>query len=398
MRRGRARTRGAGLAHLAATLASLAAVCFPLLLAAPAHANVEEFSTFDIGLQEHDDESTLDHYLTRFPRAWSDAWDHSTAGLRTSQGCLTSGEWFIDTDLRARAPLGQKAWLGIDYFQSDSDLLHTDHLDLSFHFPMRGGAAFAMFRPSPEKTSQDFAIGWEAGADTTAFQMRATWTLEDVFNNFWAFRQTQVGGLSEPYSRRPYEPALFLAARGDHWRVETAGKWLTPSSKRVASLSAEPISDDELWGAAGHVRAEGTLGSLTLELRSDHRQARSRVQPIDAGVTPDLDWRRQWSGEIHLRDQLAPGTSVETWWFYESRFERRGLPVLQGEIGVLDRMIGLELLHEFGSRFTARAGGMFDRIGVGRSNWPDFSWGTRNESRAYLGLAARFGRVLVSGT
>ena len=87
--------------------------------------------------------------------------------------------------------------------------------------------AFAMFRPSSEKASQDFALGWETGADTSAFQLRATWTIEDVFNNFWAFRQTQVGGLSEPYERRPYEPALLLAVRRPGWRIEAGGKWLT---------------------------------------------------------------------------------------------------------------------------------------------------------------------------
>lgn len=394
MRRCGAATWKARLAIPAATLVMLFA-----LRATPARADVEEFSTFDIGPQEHDDESVFDHYLTRFPRAWSDAWEHSTAGLRTSQGCLTSGQWFIDTDLRARAPLGDRAWLGIDYFQSDSDILHTDHLDLSFHFPMPGGAAFAMFRPSPNKTSQDFALGWETGADTSAFQMRATWTLEDVFNEFWSFRQTQVGALSEPYSRRPYEPAIFLAVRNPRWRVEAGGKWLTPSTKRISDVNTLlPISNEDLWGAAGHLGGEASLGALTLEVRTDHRQARRRVEPIDASVTEDLNWRRQWSSEVHLRATVDPRTSVEAWWMYESRFQRRGRPALESQLGVLDRMVGLELLRQVGSRVTARAGGMYERVGVGRTDWPDFSWGTRTESRAYLGLAARFGRVLVSGT
>ena len=147
-----------------------------------------------------------------------------------------------------------------------------------------------------------------------------------------------------------------------------------------------------------HARAEASVGAFALELRGDLRQARGHVEPLAASVTEDLNWRRLWSSEAHLHAALDDRTSVEAWFLYESRFQRRGLPAFQTQIGVLDRMLGLEILHQFGPRFTTRTGVMHDRIGVGRTNWPDFSWGTRKESRAYIGLAARFGRVLVSGT
>lgn len=377
---------------------AIAAAARILLAAAPAGANVEEFSTFDIGLQEHDDESTLDHFLTRFPLAWSDAWAHSTAGIRTSQGCLTSGEWFIDTDFRARAALGRRAWLGIDYFQSDSDILSTDHLDLSFHFPVAVGAATAMFRPSPNKASQDFAIGWEAGADTSTFQLRATWTLEDVFNNFWAFRQTQVGGFGEPYERRPYEPAVAFAVRQPAWWVKTNAKWLTPSTKRIVDLArGVPLEKRDLWGTAGHADAGVTLGAWTLEARSDERQALGRDESLDPSVIDDTNWRRQWSVEGAIRTTELAKTSIEARYVYQWRVQREGPAGGQGFLGVQDRMVNLEVLRELTPRFRLRLGGLFDRIGVARTNWPDFSWGTRNESRAYVGLQARFGRVWVAG-
>ena len=77
----------------------------------PAFAGTEQFSTFDVEAQEEDDESLLDHLLTRPPRAWRDEWEHSTQAVRTSQGCLTSGQWFIDTQLKLSAPLGERARL-----------------------------------------------------------------------------------------------------------------------------------------------------------------------------------------------------------------------------------------------------------------------------------------------
>ena len=45
-----------------------------------------------------------------------------------------------------------------------------------------------------------------------------------------------------------------------------------------------------------------------------------------------------------------------------------------------------------------RLGGLFDRASVSKSSDTGYtSHGTRNESRAYFGLVARFGRVSLSG-
>ena len=45
-----------------------------------------------------------------------------------------------------------------------------------------------------------------------------------------------------------------------------------------------------------------------------------------------------------------------------------------------------------------RFGLLHNRIGITRQGLiPDFTWGTRKESRAFIGLQARFGRVRVAG-
>ena len=74
-----------------------------------AHAAAEVFTSFDVQFQEEDDESLLDHFLTRAPREWRYEWERSPSAIRTSQGCLTSGQWFIDTDLKLVTALGDKA-------------------------------------------------------------------------------------------------------------------------------------------------------------------------------------------------------------------------------------------------------------------------------------------------
>jgi hypothetical protein len=377
------------------------AVLVLLFAAAPrARAGTEQFSTFTVVGQEQDDESLLDHYLTRSPLAWEAEWSGAPLAIRTSQGCLTSGQWFMDTDIKLRASMGDRAWLGVHFDQSESDILSYDYLDLEGNFPLPVGTLTAMFRPLHDKARQDFGLSWTIGADTSAYQLRATFTFEDIFNNFWAFRQTQVGGLGEPYSKRPYEPALRFRTRHHRWRAEVAGQWLTSSSKEVVDLATvSPLLDRELWGVEGHAIAEIDLAGTTIELRGANRQARDRDLPIDASAIAQLGFRRQWSAEFAARRfiALARGTTVEARYVYQGRTEYGGAPAAQSVFHGDDRMVNLDASVTLSQRFIFRAGGLFDRAGVGKYNQPAFTFGTRNESRAYLGLIARFGKVSVQG-
>jgi len=370
-----------------------------LSLSAPIRASVEEFSTFGIAPQERDDESLFDHFLTRMPRAWRDEWSRAPGGFRTSQGCLTSGRWFVDTDFKARASLGKQAWLGVALRESESDVLDFRHLDLSFHFPQSVGALFAAYRPDPVKAAQDFAIGWEAGADTGAVHFSATWTIEDIFNHFAGFRQAQVDDRMEPYERRPYEPALALAVRRPDWRLELGGKWLTPSRQKISDIASQQLLfERELWGVAANAAAERRLGALTLEVRSDHRQAEGRERRLDRPLAPLAHYRRQWSVEAATRLDLARSrTGIEWRYLYQSRTEFAGRVPTAVYLQVDDRFFNLDLIREFAPWVSARVGGSYARLGVARANFTDYNYGTRSESRLYVGLAVRFGRVRIAG-
>src|SRR5262249_13036842 len=120
-----------------------------LLLGGPrvGRAGTEEFSTFSVEAQEEDDESLIDHLLARLPREWEREWEHAPLAVRTSQACLTSGQWLDQTELKLRAPMGQRAWFGLDLAQEQDDVVDYQYLDFSFHFPTRFGTAVGMFRP-----------------------------------------------------------------------------------------------------------------------------------------------------------------------------------------------------------------------------------------------------------
>jgi hypothetical protein len=374
------------------------------LLALAAHppravAGTEEWSTFDPEAQESDDESTIDHFLTRPQRAWRDEWERSSQAFRTSQGCLTSGQWFIRSDLKLRTALGNRAEFRLLLRQSETDAESFNYTDLQFRFPTHWGTPGAWFRPIYDKSRQDFSLTWDVGADTTAEQLQLAFTIEDVFNNLWAFRQTQVGGLSEPYERRPYEPGVRWVSRHDRLRAEVAGRWLTPSRKRVIDY-AQPVPDrvQTIWGTIGEASFELRLAGLECDLSADNQQAFSTDAPVD-GSSPVLgNFRRRWTLEAALRGTVTPTLVAELRYLYQERDALRGTLYGPSQFGALDRVVQGELRWQLRPAVAGRAGGMFDRVNVGESGpYHPFSYGTRNESRAYLGLDLRFGKVTVAG-
>jgi hypothetical protein len=369
-----------------------------LLLAAagPALGGTEEFSTFDVAGQEEDDESLLDHFMTRPPRDWRDEWERAPQAIRTSQGCLTSGQWFIDTDLKVRSALGRRARFGLSLRQSESDAASYDYLDFSFQFPTRFGTPGTMFRPLHDKSRQDFALTWEAGSDTSRYQVQTAFTIEDMLNNLWAFRQTRVGEQSEPYLRHPYEPGLSIATRHDHWRAELKGRYLTPSRKQVIGSSGSPRVAT-LWGTAGQASLEFRALGFEWETRGNNQQTLSTDQPVDLSRDDSHNFRRLWWVETALRRRVTRRLRAEACWLYQDRTQHFGPPVGPGLFRGIDRLLAAETRIEITPALTGRIGALYDRITIAQRGVPRFTYGTRIESRAYLGLIARFGRVSLSG-
>jgi len=384
----------AHLFALALALALLPAACPP-----PAGASTEEFSSFDVERPEEDDESILDRLLTRPPAEWRDEWARAPQAFRTSQGCFTSGQWYTDNQLKLVSPLGQRARFGLQLDQVESDLTNYENLDLWFLFPQRAGTLGVMFRPYYDKSRQDFALAWELGADTTRDQLRLVYGLEDLFNNLWVWRQTRVGENGEPYDRHPWEPAIKAALRRPRWRVETEGKWLTLARKRVNLYGAPGFqSAQTLWGTWGSAAIEARVLGATWTARTENRQARSTDQPLDFSSGDARKSRRLWQVELAARRALRRGLAVEGRWLYVDRMQSYRPPLADARFHAIDRTLQLEARWEARPRLLVRLGGLFDRVGVYKSgDTGRFTYGTRNESRAYVGLMARFGRVWLSG-
>ena len=386
--------------HLIRTAARGAWIALTLaLIAALASAGTEEFSTFHAETQEEDDESVIDHLLTRPPPEWRDAWERAPLVFQSSQGCLTSGQWLMDTRLKLETPLGRTARFALDYTQTEDDISTYQFLDLWFHFPSRLGTIGAMFRPFHDKSRQDFALAWEVGSDSSAFQVRATYGFEDLFNNLWAWRQVRVGNSPEPYLRHPWEPALAIACRHERWRAELVGKYLSPSIKRLPGVATlDPPHDETLWGTLADALVEARALGWRWEARGHVHQARSTDQPIDLSAGDHHDFRRSWTAEAAVGRALTPRLNAEARYAYGGRTENYGPPLATGTYDDIDRVLQFELRSTVAPSLAARIGYLHDQITVDRTGVTLAGGeGTRKESRAYLGLDARFGRVRVMG-
>ena len=364
--------------------------------AIPALAGVEEFSTFSVEAQEHDDESLLDHLLARMPLAWRDEWERSPLALRSAQGCITSGEWYNQTDLKLRTGTGQRSWFEFAVRQYENDRAHYNYAELSIHAPTRFGTFGWLFRPARDKSNQDMALMWDLGADTSAFQLQAAFGLEDVFNNFWEFRQTSTGGRGEPYARHPWEPALRMVVRQPRLRAELGGRYLTPSNKHVVISYGQPDRDivQTLWGTIAWASVEARALGLEWEARTTNHQAGSTERPANLSAPETRDFRRQWSVEAAARRRIASRFTAEVRWLYQARTQIHAPPVDPPSFEGVDRVLQVEAAWSATPSLLVRLGGLYDRINIQNSGiTAPFSFGSRTESRAYVAGMARFGRV-----
>lgn len=381
-------------AWLVAPLVALLAA--PAALPPAAWASSEEFSSFDVVRLEEDDESALDHLLARPPEAWREEWERAPLAFRTSQGCFTSGQWYMHDQLRLVSPAGGRVRFALELDRLESDLLAYEHLDLWLLFPLRAGTLGVMFRPYYDKSRQDFALRWELGADTTRHQLQLTYGLEDLFNNLWVWRQTRVGESGQPYERHPWEPAIRAAVRRERWRAGLEGRWLTLARKRLNATVTEAARTQTLWGTFAAADVEARALGATWRARAEDRQARSTDRP-DAGGSGRVT-RRLWRAEAGVRRPVARGITVAADWIHMDRMQSEREPRPALAFHGVDRIVRLEALWSPRATLALRAGGLFDRVTADRSGAASEQHGGRNESRAYVGVVLRFGRLSVTAT
>jgi hypothetical protein len=378
-------------------------LCACALLAAafppPARASYEEFLTLDVAKQEEDDENLLDHVLVRQPIEWLDAWERSGSGFRSSQGCFTSGQWYLAHDLKVRVPMGDTTFLVIDTREVSDDESVYSWTQFDVRFPIhRLGLWGIRLRPTFDKSRHDVALLWDRGPSREGFTVQAAMGLEDAFNKFWSSRQVRVGDESEPYERHPYEPALRLGWNSAATRATAGGKWLTPSIKRIDAKDPSERRRVSLWGTKSDASLSQRIGDYTPEIQVEMLQA-STYEYWEAVPGDHHVFRRRWRGEGALSRVIGEHGRLTLRYVYQERTQVWRPPIANNTLAVIDRMPMIEGAFQAPFHTYARVGFMRNRVTVtGLDRQPVSTEGTRLETRAFLGLQVRFGRVVLQGT
>jgi hypothetical protein len=370
-----------------------------LIVAHPARASYEEFSTLDVSRQEEDDENLLDHVLVRPPEDWRAEWEGATGAFRSSQGCFTSGQWYLDHELRLRVPMGDTTYmdLNIREVSDDESVYGWTQFDVRFPLP-HAGLWGLRFRPLFDKSRQDVAVLWDHGNAHTPLQVQAVFGIEDLFNELWALRQTRVGDDSEPYERHPFEPALRVAWRTAGSHVELNGKWLSPSRKRFDTRDTLLRRTERLWGVKHDASFSQHMGRGTAEVRFEQVQASSYAQWQTRPGDHHL-YRRRSRLESAFGWPLGQHGRVTLRYFYQERDQVWRPSLGNSALGVIDRMPMAEGLFRGPAGLATRLGFMRNRVTVTNTGGvPASTWGTRVETRLFFSVQKQFGRVRIQGT
>lgn len=384
-------------------LRPLAAALLALLLvashAARAYASYEEFQSLDVGRQEEDDENLLDHVLVQSPESWLDEWHAAPRAFRSLQGCFTSGQWYLDHELKLKVPMGDTAYMDLGIREVDDDEANYGWTSFDLRFPVaRTGLWGLRFRPLFDKSRQDVGVLYDAGTAATPFQMKAEMGFEDLFNKLWALRQTRVGDDSEPYEKHPFEPALRMIWRGRGPYAEIGGKWLTSSRKRFDTRDPSQRRRERLWGNKADATLTQDLGGWHGAIRAQMVQA-SKFEDWDQRTGDHHRFARRWRVELAVSRQLTPNVRLTARGFYQERTQLYRPPLGDGAMSVIDRMPMIDMTFPIHHDWASRAGFMRNRVTVvDDSRSGVFTWGTRVETRAFFSLGKQFGRVRVQGT
>src|SRR5262249_9725007 len=123
----------------------------------------------------------------------------------------------------------------------------------------------------------------------------------------------------------------------------------------------------------------------------------TRTSPVRFG--DDRTERALWLADVGFRRPLSPRTTVEAHYVYQHRIEDWHPPTAIASFRALDRIGEAEVGWQAHPDWRFRAGLLYDRVGIANDGrLPGFTWFSRKESRGFLSVQARLGRVRFQGT
>ncbi len=133
-----------------------------LLLASFASADMSEFETWRMDVQDTDDEYPLDHLFSLFGEDWQRAWRQSDQGMRLSNSCGTHEKWEIGIEAKLRRNLGRGFGIAYAYRKADTFSHLSEWNEISLSWRLTGKHSMGLYyRPRFAKADHDLGLRFD---------------------------------------------------------------------------------------------------------------------------------------------------------------------------------------------------------------------------------------------
>ncbi len=127
-----------------------------------AAADMSEFETWRMDVQDTDDEYPLDHLFSLFGEDWQRDWRSAEQGMRLSNSCGTHEKWEIGIEAKLRRDLGGRFDIAYAYRKTDafSHRIEWNEIALAWHGLNEHAIGF-YYRPRFAKADHDLGLRYD---------------------------------------------------------------------------------------------------------------------------------------------------------------------------------------------------------------------------------------------
>jgi hypothetical protein len=371
----------------------------------PSHADMGEFETWRMDIQDANDENALDNLQARHPLAWRRDWLGTKSGMRLSNSCGSHEKWELALEAKIQRELSSTFYLSYAYFKTETFSHSSDWNEVALDWRPGNGRSLGFFyRPRFAKAEHDLGIRLQWHSDPL-HGMGLDFIFQRFVNNRIAKKSSVLAEERWFYKKAPkFLEFWLLADSGVASRVEFRAALLTPThrSHHPASIYFVPEDYEErMEGGRAQVEwVSPMLGSWWTSMSAGGKWGSFEINPLMPGLevqAKSTNRETLWFRPSVNKD-LSSKWQAELLIEYREKHEDSSGPELPSEgyhYSSYSRSWMAGLSWKAGPRFKMGFGFAGSGISIRPSSDPDWISEdmihlSRNENRLYLTLDYRW--------
>ncbi len=394
------------LASMNKRLTQLMVLCMAIFFATlPSYADMSEFETWRMDLQDANDENALDNLQARHPLTWRRDWLATDTGMRLTNSCGSHEKWEVALEAKIQRELSSTFYLSYAYSKTETFSHRIDWNEVALDWRHGSGRSLGFFyRPRYAKADHDLGVRLQWRSDHL-HGVGLDFIFQRFVNNRIAKKSSVLAEERWIYVKTPkFLEFWLLADSGETSRMEFRAAMLTPTHRTHHPASVYFLPEDyEEKLEGGRVQVElisPRLGSWWASMSAGGKWGSFEINPLMAGLeiqAKSTNRETLWF-RPSLNKELSSKWQAEILFEYREKHEESSGPELPNtgyQYSNYSRSWMTGLRWKAGPRFNMD----FGFAGSGVSIWPssdpdwiseDMCHSSRNENRLYLTLDYRW--------